>query len=185
MTPNPDQILLPFAEREYVDVKRAARILGVSETTVFRLAATLDGEGRPLITLIEYRRGARKRILYSSLVRFCDGLRVKYGIPDRKPPLANPIFRHKDSDLLPFSLSDTIGMKVALEALGFVNTRPVVHLIEEGAFEAYQIFSETHWRISRTSFADFLTKAHAGGSGRGEPYRTPTEENRIPASSVV
>lgn len=182
MNLNSDQILLPFAEREYVDVNRTARILGVSATTVLRLAATRDPSGQFLLNLIDFRRGARKRILYSSIVRFCDRIRAKFGIPDRRPPLSNPIFRHKDDDLLPFPISDTIGIKAVLPPLGFVDKRPVVNLIEEGAFEAYQIYNETPWRISRTSFLAFMEKTRTGGSSTGVPYPASTEERQLTVS---
>jgi len=42
--------------------------------------------------MVEYRRGSRKRILYSSIVSFCDKLRAHYMIADRRPalPIALP-----------------------------------------------------------------------------------------------
>jgi hypothetical protein len=151
-----DQLILPFAEKEYVNVNRTARILGVGITTVYRLARLQDKTGHTLLTLVEYRPPARKRILYSSIVRFCDSLRTRYGIEDRRPKLDHPMFRHRDEDLLPFPLSDTIGSIEALSALGHEDTRPLVCLIEEGRFDAYQIMRESPWRISRGSFKAFL-----------------------------
>ena len=50
------QILLPFAEKEYIDAPRASRILDVSHRTVLRLAASR------MIEMIEYRENARKKI---------------------------------------------------------------------------------------------------------------------------
>ena len=93
---NPDQMILPFAEKEFVNVPRTARILGVSVSTVYRMAEMHDKGGRALLSLVAYRRNARKRVLYASIVRFCDGLRNRYGITDRRPKLDHPMFRHRD-----------------------------------------------------------------------------------------
>jgi hypothetical protein len=151
-----EQLILPFAEKEYVNVPRTSRILGVGVSTVYRLAELQDKGGRALLTLVGYRRQARKRVLYSSIVRFCDSLRTRYGIEDRRPKLDNPMFRYRDEDLLPFPLSDTIGSAEALAALGYEDRRPLVCLIEEGRFDAYQLVRESAWRISRSSFKAFL-----------------------------
>jgi hypothetical protein len=152
------QFILPFAEKEYVTVQRTANILGVSEPTVYRLAGLRGRDGRELLTLVSYRRQARVRVLYSSIVRFCDGLRVKYGIPDRRPTLDAPWFRHKDLDLLPFPLPDTMDSAEAIAALGYADIRPLTCLIEEGRFEAYKLMEANRcgWRISRPMFRDFL-----------------------------
>jgi len=153
---NSDQLILPFAEREYVSVPRAAHILDVGESTVHRLAEMQDRGGRALLHLISYRRNAHKRILYSSIVHFCDGLREKFGIQDRRPKLDHPMFRHRDEDLLPFRLSDTINMNDALQALGYENYQSIIFLIEEGRFDAYQLLKGSSWRISRSSLITFL-----------------------------
>ena len=155
---NADQLIVPFAEREYVTVPRAARILNVGASTVHRLASMHDHSGRALLHLVNYRRNAHKRILYSSIVYFCDGLREKFGIADRRPKLDHPMFRHRDEDLLPFRLSDTIYMYEALRALGYENYQPVKYLIEEGRFDAYQILAGSAWRISKVSLVAFLAK---------------------------
>jgi len=170
------QMILPFAEREYIDVPRTRRILGAGNATVYRLAEMKDRGGRGLLDLVDYRYQARKRVLYSSIVRFCDHLRQRYGIQDRRPPLSNPMFRHRDEDLLPFPLSDTIGSAEVLAALGYEARKPLVCLIEEGKFDAYQLIPESVWRISRSSFLRFLHASrgyeiarenHIAASGRG------------------
>ena len=150
------QLILPFAEREYVNVPRTARILGVGMGVVYRMARMKDAGGRALLTLVDYRPQARKRVLYSSIVDFCNGLRGRFGIEDRRPALDNPMFRHRDEDLLPFPLEDTIYSAEARAALGYEDLRPLVFLIEEGHFDAYQLFRESAWRISRSSFTAFL-----------------------------
>jgi hypothetical protein len=151
-----DQLILPFAEKEYLDVARTARIFGVGITTVYRLIRAYSRCGHAAIKLVTYRPKARKRVLYSSIVGFCNFLRAKHGIPDRRPKLDHPVLRHRDEDLLPFPLSDTIYSAEALRALGHVDLRPLMHLIEEGRFEAYQLGPEFPWRISRSSFRRFL-----------------------------
>jgi hypothetical protein len=170
--PERGQILLPFAEKEYVDVGRTAYILGVSQSTVYRLAATSNPSGGHLIDLVEYRPNARKRVLYASIVRFCDDLRTKYRINDRRPPLTNPLFRHRDEDLLPFPMSDTMASTEALHVLGYETRRPLVNLIEEGAFQAYRLVDETPWRISRNSFSLFLQSIRGRAPSSGVPYRS-------------
>jgi len=143
-----------------VSVQRTGQIIGVSDSTIYRLAGERGRGGRELLTVVSYRRHARVRVLYSSIVRFCDGLRVKYGIPDRRPTLDAPWFRHKDLDLLPFPLSDTMDSAEAIAALGYADIRPLTCLIEEGRFEAYKLMEANRcgWRISRPTFREFLNQ---------------------------
>jgi excisionase family DNA binding protein len=153
-----DQQLLPFAEREYVDSPRAARILGVTDNTMRMLCKM------KLIQAIDYAFHKRKRILYRSIVEFCDVLRTKHCIRDRRPPLTNSMFRHPDADLLPFSIEDTIGVEEAAAVLGYGSSTPVRKMIEEGRFEAYQFFPVSPWRISRSSLADYVKASQAAPS---------------------
>jgi hypothetical protein len=150
------QLILPFAEKEYVDVARTARIFSVGVSTVYRMAEEGYRDGHAAIRLVSYRHQARKRVLYSSIVAFCNFLRAEYGIADRRPNLDNPMLRHRDEDLLPFPLIDTIYSAEALAALGYDDRRPLVYLIEEGRFDAYRLSNEYTWRISRISFKRFL-----------------------------
>ncbi len=151
-------------EREYINVARTTRILGVSTTTVCRLAAS------GLIDLVEYRMRRRKRVRYQSVVEFCTGLRERYAIPDRRPPSAPHIGR-KDEDILPFPLTDTMWAAEALAVLGFRKLPPLVKLIKGKHFEAYQLVPGSPWRISRSSFTSFVLKARAGLQARGHAYR--------------
>ena len=148
-----DQLLLPFAEREYVDVRRTCRILGVSPRCV------LDLRERGIIEMIDYRFHARKRVRYQSIVDLCDRLRQRYAIPDTRPPLASPMLRHRDVDLLPFPLTDTIDVLRALEVLGYVSKNPIYRMIEEGQFWSYRISDLNPWRISKRSLGEFLLRA--------------------------
>lgn len=155
-TTSAPESICPFVEREYVDVPRTARILGVSFSTVYRLTQRRDAGEHAFLELVSYRPQAHKRVLYSSIVRFCDAVRSEYGIEDRRPKLDHPRFRHRDEDLLPFPLSDTIYSAETLAALGYEDRRVLVHLIEEGRFDAYKLIPESTWRISRSSFKAFL-----------------------------
>lgn len=148
------QLLLPFAEKEYIDVPRAARILGVSDTTV-----VTEIYRRGLIAMIDYAPRKRKRVLYQSVVEFCDSLRVLYAIKDRRPPLDNPVLRYRDEDLLPFPLRDTIGVVQLPRYLGYGSVSPVRLLLEEGRFEAYQLYRGSPWRISRKSVLEYVQRA--------------------------
>lgn len=153
---NPDaekpQLVLPFAEKEYIDMYRTGRILGLTHSAVRYLYL------RGLIEIIDFRQGGRKRVRYQSIVDLCDELRKRHCISDRRPPLANSIFRHRDEDLLPFPLSDTMTVAEARDAMGYESLTPIYYLCEEGAFEAYQFDKRSPWRISRGSFLDYLGK---------------------------
>lgn len=152
--PDVGQLLLPFAEREYIDMNRAARILGSSHSGVRALYAA----GR--IEIIDYAKRKRKRVRYQSIVDLCDELRKRYGIPDRRESLSVAFLRHRDVDLLPFPLEDTIGIDQVMEILGYSSPGPIYLMIEEGRFEAYQLSNRNPWRISRRSLATYLQGVH-------------------------
>jgi hypothetical protein len=170
MAPSSTDILPRLAEKS-VSVARCARILGVCWTTVRRLAVGVGTCGKPVITLIESRRFARKRILYSSIVYFCDHLRQRYEIADRRPKITNPLLRNRDEDLLPFPLADTIYSEEAMSALGYSSYPSLLALIEEGHFEAYRLVRNNPWRISRSSLAAFIENAQKKPSETMEPYK--------------
>jgi hypothetical protein len=150
-----NQILLPFAEKEYIDVKRAARILGVSISTVYNLEAAHK------IEIIDFRYRGRKRVRYQSIVDFCDALRIRHCIADRRPQLSHAIFRHRDEDLLPFPISDTISTETAMGILGYESTNPIVAMCQEGRFDAYKLLADASpWRISKISFARYVKSLH-------------------------
>lgn len=156
--PSLDQLLLPFAEREYIDMARAARILGVTWSTVALLFR------KRLIEIIDYAPHKRKRVRYQSIVDFCDELRRLHAIKDRRPPLDDPMFRHLDSDLLPFPIEDTIEIDEVANILGYSSVTPVRLMIEEGRFEAYQFYPSSPWRISKRSLAEYLQRVREKAS---------------------
>jgi hypothetical protein len=158
LLPTLDQLLLPFAEKEYIDLGRAAHILGTTKWTVMLLFQ------RKLIEMIDYAPGKRKRVHYRSIADFCDELRRRHAIEDRRPKLDHPIFRHADADLLPFPLEDTISIEHAAEILGYSSVWPVRLMIEEGRFEAYQLFRGSPWRVSKLSLAAYLQRVHQQNS---------------------
>ncbi len=156
MTDSP-QFVLPFAEKEYVDVARTEAILGVSWQTVVRLAQT------GMLDLIDLRPRGWKKVRYGSIVDFCDRLRELYRIPDRRPTLSAPYLRHRDVDLLPFPLTATMCMTEALAATGLADRRGLRALMEEGCFEAYRLMDApgVPWRISRPSFVEWMKKVRS------------------------
>ena len=160
------QLLLPFAEREYVDMPRACRILGTSATTVVRMAAS------GYLQLIEYRERAWKKIRYRSIVEHCDRLRVEYAIPDTRPALANELLRHKDEDILPFPMRDTIYIRDIVEPLGFACKQPATKIVEEGRFLAYRLHPGAAWRIHAPSFREYLSRTLQGVSGGPRAYKS-------------
>jgi hypothetical protein len=163
-----EQSFLPFAEREYVSMRRAMSILGVSEATLSRLVA--DGA----VEWFNFGKTTWKRVRYQSLVEFCDRLRAQHRIESRRPPLVAPYLRYRDEDLLPFPLSDTIPSDQACAALGYTKTPPIVLLIEEGRFEAYQLVQRAPWRISRSSLLAFINRSRTAHTNkRGGMHKVP------------
>jgi len=174
---NLDQLLLPFAEREYIDVKRAARILGIS------ISAVLAFHAYGYIEMIDYAKRKRKRVRYQSIVDLCDRLRKEHGINDRRPPLPNPIFRHRDADLLPFPLEDTIGVRQVMRVLGYSSEKPVYFMIEEGCFDAYRLSNKMAWRISRSSLAAYVSRVRQNARLGVLSGQETNSVNDIPARS--
>jgi hypothetical protein len=123
------------------------------------------------IQLIEYRAGGWKKIRYQSIVDWCDRLREEYAIPDRRPPLSSPILRHKDEDLLPFPLLQSISTEDAMIATGYQHHWTVNKLCEEGHFECYRLHPEYFWRINLPSFRAWLDKWLAGVAQSGRAPR--------------
>jgi hypothetical protein len=158
----PEQQLLPFAEKEYIDAGRACGILGVGYSTLQRMAAS------GMIDWVGAEKSTWKRVRYQSIVDFCERLRQQHRLPDRRPALS-PSLRHRDCDLLPFALDDTVSAREALKSLGLVRRTAMVRLIEEGRFEAYQLVPQGPWRISRPSLLAYL-HARQHKTGGGHPY---------------
>ena len=144
-----EQFLLPFALKEYIDVPRARSILGVSTVTVLNLFSA--GQ----IEMIDYAKHKWKKVRYQSIVDFCDRLRERYAIADRRPPIP-PMLRHRDADILPFPLAETITVEHAAEILGYATATPVLNMITEGRFDSYHFLPNSPWRISRSSLAHYL-----------------------------
>jgi excisionase family DNA binding protein len=155
----------PFAEREYIDMPRCCRILGVNETVTRRLAES------GLIKLIDHLPRTRKKIRYQSVVDLCDRLRKEYGIPDARPRLSAAYLRHRDADLLPFPLTDTICSNEAMELIG-CGFYTLTRLIDEGRILAYRLApgARTPWRISRSSVTAHMQRTLNGVVGGAHRY---------------
>jgi hypothetical protein len=156
-----NQFLLPFAEKEHIDVNRTARILAVSTGTVYNLAAA----GK--IDLIDFRFHGKKRVRYQSVVDFCDELRIRHCIADRRPQLSNTIFRHRDEDILPFPISDTMSAEEATTLLAYESANHIREMCQEARFDAYQLIPDgSPWRISKISFARYVASLYENSSRR-------------------
>lgn len=154
-----------FSEKNYVDMKRACRILDASWTAIYRLAES------GYLQLIDYRARGWKRVRYQSIVDHCDQLRRQYAIPDRRPPLSSPVLRHRDEDLLPFPARQTIGFREIQQALGFSSIAPVLKILEEGPFECYRLHPAAPWRIYAPSFLEYLERCRVGVTRGPRAYR--------------
>jgi hypothetical protein len=154
----PAEFVPQFAEKAWIDTRRAARIFGVSLNTVYRMAEPDYRNGRAALALVSCRRGVRKYVLYSSIIAFCDFLRAEYCIEDRRPKLIGPMTRHRDEDLLPFPSTDAIYLAEVMAALGYRDERAILRLVEERRFDGYQLTCGGVWRISRISFERFLNE---------------------------
>lgn len=163
--------IVPAAQEHYIDLGRAARILGVHPSTIYRLTTRRRPGGGYVIGLAEYRPHARKRVLYSSILRLCDELRARHGILDRRPDLGDPLMLHRDEDLLPFPLADTMPLGDACRVLGYEKGDAVLKLITMGFFEGYQLVENAPWRVSRKSLAAFLASIRDRAPCAGVPYR--------------
>ena len=164
------QLCLPFPDEKTIDMARCCAILHVSPHVVRRLIVTPLDTNSQEMSLVAYNtmRCAPLRIDYQSLVHFLDALRIRHGIPDRRP---TPVFgRHRDDELLPFSWADTITVEEAAEVLN-IHRSKVLLRIEAGQFETYQLVRSSPWRISRTSLARLISSFSASRSGSARPYR--------------
>lgn len=159
------QLMLPFAEREYVSMNRTCSILGASWTMVNSMAAA------GYFILVDFRRRGKKRVHYGSIVEYCNRLREEYAIPDRRPTLACELLRHRDEDILPFPLRHTIGAVCAAKLLGYDSIQTVHKSCEEGQFESYRLHPAGVWRISVPSLTAFLEEITKGIHLRQQPVK--------------
>jgi len=148
------KLALPFQRSNEIDIKRACRILGVTEKTLGRMLVKQLIRG--------YRHpGAPWHIEYDSVVEYCDQLRVLHCISDDRVGIAAGR-RRRDHDLLPFPLAETISMSDAQERLD-ISHNAIVHLIEMGSLTGYQVLFETKgcpWRIHAPSLERYIESLH-------------------------
>lgn len=109
-------------------------------------------------------RGGPRLVHYLSVVELCDRIRMAYNLPDRRPQVS--VMRHRDEDLLPFPLRETIGAQTALRTLGLGQLEEVLRLIEQGRFEAYRLAPDAPWRISRPSLLTYIEYTRRASSSR-------------------
>lgn len=163
------KLALPFQRTEEVDTVRVSRIFGVAKSTVRRMCE------RKLLRAYTMS-GARGhwRIEYASVVEYCDELRVRHHISERRALLSGARRRYRDSDLLPFPLAETIYVPDICTRVGLATTA-AIHLIEEGALVGYQLLIDTPgcpWRIHAPSLDRYLASCHAMAAI--DPSKRPT-----------
>jgi excisionase family DNA binding protein len=149
---------LPFQKTQEIDVERVRKILGVSKQTIRRM---LDNK------LIRAYRAEDKwgswRIEYSSVVEYCNKLRVLHAISDKRVGLGGSRRRYRDHELLPFPLDQTVYVAEVQERLECSATA-ITHLIDSGKLVGYQVLFETPgcpWRIHAPSVDKYLASLHA------------------------
>lgn len=145
------QFVMPFAEKDEVETSRVMRILGVSRKEVLMMLRAGD---------LEYMRKQPRGycyISYASLVRYCDQLREKYAIDDHRPKRDGVFGRHKDVDLLPFPLSDTMSVADVARVLN-ITEQHVRNMCESGTLVSYKLEDGLRWRISMRSFHEYLAR---------------------------
>lgn len=156
---------------EGIDARRACSILGIGYRTLQRLGA--DG----VIEWFNPSQCSWKRVRYYSIVEFCDRLRQEYRITDRRPTLSAPYVRHRDEDLLPFPLRDTLGTEEALDIMGLSvgnrGHRFGQMVLEEWRFEAYQLIPQSPWRVSRLSLLAYMDSASKPQCNDRDRYKVP------------
>jgi len=111
------------------------------------------------VKLIDHGDGQPKMVHYLSVVRLCDHIRVAHDLPDRRPQLHGASLRHRDEDLLPFPLRETIAVETALKISGLAKLEQLLLLIEQRCFEAYRLTPDAPWRISRPSLLAYCNRA--------------------------
>ena len=154
------RLSLPVQRSEAIDAPRLRRILGVSKATAHRMITQkcFNAERVP--------GGARWLIEYNSVVTYCDSLRLKYNISDRVLGPAPKGRRHRDADVLPFPLTETIGVPDVTRVLDCTDA-VVMCLLDEGALIGYQLLAGRRscpWRIYEPSLARYIASLHTASN---------------------
>lgn len=160
---------LPIQRSKEIDMKRACQILGANPKTVTKML-----ENQMIRGYRHIASNAPWHIDYDSVVEYCDNLRILYCIRDARPRLAGRA-RHRDREILPFPLDETIYMDEARKRLD-LTTVAVIHLIQAGALVGYQIIFEQMgcpWRIHAPSLERYLASLHAMATKRPSVHRSP------------
>ena len=148
------QLTLPFSLKDAVSVKRTSLILGVSNNVVFRIL------GFGVLTSMQRGERGPMHIRHASLVEYCDRLRETFGLPNRRPILSNPIFRHADRDIPPFPLEMNLSVAQVMAALQLEKSR-VIQMANRQQLEAYQLTPVSPWRFYRPSVEKYIAAIHA------------------------
>jgi hypothetical protein len=146
----PPKLALPFPRNEEISMDRVAEILDISPRTVRRLHKSGHLHGY----VMGRKAVGATRLQYSSLVTYCDQLRLRYGFPARRPPAKG--FRTNPRDLLPFSKEFTCTLKFAMDALD-CGQKLITDLLESGSLDGYRLNGgSSSWRIDVRSLERYI-----------------------------
>jgi len=149
------KLALPFQRSQEIDIRRVAKILAVGDITAYRMvrAGLFPGAYQ-----VSGSKQQQWRIAYSSVVEYCNRLRLEYRISSRAvTPI--PGRRHRDEELLPFPMAETIGVAEVRAALDCTH-KAVLHMLDEGTLTGYQVLILTRgcpWRIYSRSLDRYLS----------------------------
>jgi hypothetical protein len=149
-------LALPIQRSAEIDTQRVAKILDISHSAAKRMAR------QKLLRAYKLSDASAWRIEYASVVEYCDQICLHYCIPRQRASVLPKGRRHRDADILPFPLDETIGVQEVRAALD-CNDLIVSNLIEEGKLVAYKIFPKMRacpWRIHAPSLGRHIASLH-------------------------
>lgn len=161
------KLALPIQRSSEIDITRLRVILGVAKNTALRMV-------KAKLFRASMRQGGW-RIDYSSVVEYCDRLRLEYRISTRTVGAAKGM-RRRDRDLLPFPMDETKSAAEVREVLD-CGTSAVIKLIEEGKLVGYQVLVDTPgcpWRIHVRSLELYVARLRAAAEAAPRLRRSST-----------
>ena len=157
------RLALPIQRSAEIDIPRLASIFGITLASARNMAKDGLFPGSYKVSDL-----TPWRINYDSVVAYCNSLRLQYRISPRLVPLA-PARRHRDEDLLPFPLKDTIYVLEVCTTLD-CSRDTVSHLLDTGAIVGYRVRSQdvtgNRWRIYRLSLEQYMATLRSSAQSR-------------------
>jgi hypothetical protein len=155
------KLALPIQRSAEIDIARVANIFGITVASARNMAEDHLFPGSYKVSSL-----TPWRINYDAVVAYCNNLRLQYRISSRLPPLGKGR-RHRDEDLLPFPLAETISGREVSEALE-CSRDTVSHLLDSGGLIGYRVRAQdvrgNPWRIWRLSLERYIASLHASAA---------------------